>query len=307
MDISHLEAFIAVVDCGSFTVAARRLNLTQSAISQKIAALESKFGAALFIRTSRGVRISYSGEKIMPLVIEISRSWNKLISLTKTTKPMEGRLLIAASGPGHTLLWSKFYREFGMNYPDLRLDLHETSSTLDSLNQVQTGGVDIGLAVKPRKLGDFFYQTLGVQQAVLCAPKAHPLTRKKTVTKKKLAGERFILLNPSASIRWLADQFFRQGKFKPNIVLESNDLSLIRTMIEIGYGIGFLPNWCIQDAVDSQAIKPIKIAGKPMCQEFGIVSRHCSPSGAIKAFIDFCVQHRYLLPDITQGYKPYVQ
>ena len=302
MDLRQIEAFVVVATCGSFTGAARRLHLTQSAVSQKIASLESEVGEELFVRDSRGVHLSVKGERMLPAAQDVLLSWNTLLTQSSDTARVEGRLSVGASGLGSAYLWASLYREFGVAYPDVILDLRATSGTQDSLNAVRSGTLDIALSVLPKETDELTCHALGVQEAVLCVPRMHPLTRRKFVTQNDLRSERFILLQPSASIRWLTDIYFRRENFEPSVVLESNDVHLIKGMIQVGYGIGFLPDWSVQDSFRSRAMRRLTICGDPLTQEFGLVYRQHHPSRAARAFIDFAIEHQALLPETTKRF-----
>ncbi|WP_312419365.1 LysR family transcriptional regulator [Shinella sp.] len=296
MDLRQIEAFVAVASFGSFTSASRRLHLTQSAVSQKIKALEEEAGTPLFIRDRSGVRLSGTGESLLPVARGVLEAWSAFTTRLKNMDPVAGRLSVGASGASKVYLWAELYREFGLAYPTITLDLRATETTMDSIRAVDSGALDIVLAVIPKNRGDLNHHVLGVHEALLCVPPTHSLARQRVVTSRDLAQERFLMFEPGASIRWMADDYCKRELFEPKIVLESNDVHLIRTMIEVGYGIGFLPDWSVQGPLKSKTLRNVEIVGEPLKQHFGLVYRS-SPSPAANAFIEFAIAHRHMLPE----------
>jgi DNA-binding transcriptional LysR family regulator len=300
MDFRRVQIFVAAARSRSFTEAGKQLHLSQSAVSQQVRLLEEEIGESLFQRVNNSVRLSAAGERLLPLADEALRAWNAFSDQLRTREAIVGRLSIGASGAAKAYLWAAIYNEFGRRYPAVTLDLKTTESTQQSIARVKNGDLDIALAVATGGEGGVEVHPLGVHEAVLCVPPSHALASKRTVVPKDLEGERFLLFEKPVSIRWLSDDFFRHHDVNPLIVLESNDVHLIRSMIEVGYGIGFLPDWAIQRELKERRLHPLRVPGRSLRQQFGLVYNPHSLSPAARAFTDFCIQHRDLLPETAR-------
>lgn len=302
MDLRRIEIFTTAVSAGSFTAAARRLHLSQSAVSQQIKLLEEEIGEALFVRTHHQPKLTPRGERLLVSSQELLQTWGsfrELMSLGNAAP--SGKLTVGTSMAATSFLWFAIYREFGLAHPGVELDVRTVSATDASIADLRLGELDVGFAPLPLKLPGIEERVLGVQRAVLCASPQHPLTRKRHVTAAELGGQRFVLYEPSMSIRWLANQFFERERLEPKVGLVSNDTHLLKAMVEAGYGIGFLPDWGIQRELDERRLVALPLSGAPLRQSLGLIYRRGSVSRVARAFIDFCQSHTHLLPRIAQA------
>lgn len=296
MDLRRIQVFVTAATSKTFTEAGKRLHLSQSAVSQQIRLLEEEVGEQLFQRINQSVRLAAGGERLLPMAEEALASWAVFRDRVRAKELVSGRLAIGASGAAKAYLWAAIYNDFGRRYPAVTLDLKTTESTKDSISRAVAGELDIALAVPSGNEPSVEVRPLGVHEAILCAAPSHPLVRRSMITANSLASERFLLFEKTVSIRWLSDEFFKRSSLTPNIVLESNDVHLIRSMIEVGYGIGFLPDWAIQRELKEKRLRAIKLPGRPLRQKFGLIYNPHSLSSAARAFIDFCQSHKHLLP-----------
>ena len=296
MDLRRIQVFSAAAEAGSFTQAAARLHLSQSAVSQQIKLLEAEVGETLFHRGKQGLKLSPAGERVLLAANELISAWDTFLQRAQQRDAIVGRLVIGASGAATVHLWSAIYNAFGREYPGITLDLKTTESTEESISQALSGELDIALAVTPRKPSRVEMRVLGVHEALLCVPPSHPLASRRSIKSGDLKSEQFLLFERPISIRWLAEEFFAREGLRPHVVLESNDTHLIRAMIEVGYGIGFLPDWSIQRELKDRRLRVIRTEGPPLIQKFGLVYNPRTLSNPSRAFIEFCQMHTHLLP-----------
>lgn len=299
MDLRRIQVFVTAAKSKTFTEAGKRLHLSQSAVSQHIRLLEEEIGVVLFQRSNQSVKLAAAGEQLLSMAEEALTAWNTFGDRVRRKESITGRLAIGASGAAKAYLWAAIYHDFGRRYPGVTLDLKATESTDDSISRAKSGDLDIALAVTTGNETGVEVRILGTHEAVLCTSISHPLGRRGSATRKELVAERFLLFEKSVSIRWLSDEFFQRISLVPNVVLESNDAHLIRSMIEVGYGIGFLPDWAIQRDLKEKRLRAIKLGGRPLQQQFGLVYNPHSLSPAARAFVEFCLQHKSLLPAIA--------
>jgi DNA-binding transcriptional LysR family regulator len=296
MDFRRIQIFAAAAEARSFTQAAGRLHLSQSAVSQQVKLLEAELGEVLFHRGKRAVRLSPAGERVLLAAHELISAWDTFLERAQQRDGIVGRLAVGASGAATVHLWSAIYNAFGREYPGITLDLKTTESTEESISQALSGDLDIALAVTPRKPTRVEMRVLGVHEALLCVPPSHPLANRRLVTAGDLKSERFLLFERPISIRWLAEEFFEREGVTPHVVLESNDAHLIRAMIEVGYGIGFLPDWSIQRELKERRLRVVRTDGPPLAQKFGLVFDPRTLTNVARAFIEFCQMLTHLLP-----------
>jgi DNA-binding transcriptional LysR family regulator len=259
--------------------------------------LEDELGEELFIRSPRCVKLTAAGKRLLPAAQDLQRTWMRFVDDAKPRqRQLEGRIAVGTSAAATAFLWAAFYRGFGLDHPAVEMDLRTMAATQASIDGVQSGELDVAFVPLPLNLPGIDECVLGLQQALLCASPAHPLVGVARVTAEQLDGERFVIYENSMSIRWLADQFFKRERLRPKIVMESNDTHLLKAMVEVGYGIGFLPDWSIEREVAEGRLAVLPIAGKPLQQKLGVISRRRGSSKAGQAFVDYCKAHTHLLP-----------
>lgn len=304
MDLRRIEIFAAAAAAGNFTVAADRLHLSQSAVSQQIRILEEEIGEALFVRGHRRVKLTHRGEALLPAARDLLAGWSHFQEAANIAEgQLKGRIVVGTSAAAAAYLWAAMYRDFGLSHPNVEMDLRSVAATDASLECIQSGELDFAFVPLPVKLRGTEVLMLGVQEALLCAVRGHALAGKKIVTGGELTGQRFILYERSMAIRWLADEFFRTQHCKPKIVVESNDTHLIKVMIEYGYGIGFLPDWSVQEEIAERRIVVLRTGHVRFRQNMGLIFRPRGLSKVGKAFVEFCKSHAHLVPKLHTQHR----
>lgn len=302
--LHRVRVFVAAATAGSFTVAARNLHLSQSAVSQQISLLEGEIGEPLFIRINRRVRLSQTGERLLPSAQSLLNSWSNFnAEATSDNKEIKGPLTVGTSAAATTYLWSAIYCAFSLQYPGVEMDIKTLPDTRSSIRQVLTGDLDAAFTPLPLDMPGVESFELGAQEALLCASVSHHLANRSAVERLQLMTERFILFEKTISLRWLTDRFFARERLNPTIVLESNDTHLIRAMLEGGYGIGFLPDWSIQRELKEGRLRILQIRGAPLRQKLGLIFRKRSLSPPVRVFIEFCKANRDLLPETARDHS----
>lgn len=302
MDLRQIEAFLTAASTRNFTRAAAQLHRSQSAVSQQIRLLEEEIGEPLFIRTNRRVALSRAGKDLLPVAQEMLRCRSLLLERRKSG-PLEvaGRLTVGTSAAATAYLWARMYRAFAQEHPRIEMDIRTMQRTQDTIDNVLSGELDLGFTPLPLSKPGLESEPLGYQEAVLAVPAQHPLGRRRLVRGRDLEGEGFILYEPRISFRWLSDEFFRREGIAPKVILESNDTHLIKAMVEVGFGVAFLPNWSLERETKEGRLQVVHLAGARLLQEFGLTFRKRGLSSAARTFVEFCKAHRHLLPKAAQA------
>lgn len=151
-DPKLLEAFVAIVDAGSFTAAAHRLNSTQSTVSQQIARLEGLTGTALLDRSARPVRLTPAGERLVGYARRILALQSEAAALL--ADPSGSRTLkVGLPDDLMTATMSQGFAQFATRYREIRLDV-TTGLSRDLSRQFQAGEFDVVIVKEPRAQPD---------------------------------------------------------------------------------------------------------------------------------------------------------
>jgi DNA-binding transcriptional LysR family regulator len=300
MNLDRVRTFAAVAQTGSFSEAARRLKISQSAVSQQIRSLENELRQTLFARDRRTVGLTPAGNRLLVASQDVLHAWNEFLDKTQPSgRDISGPLSIGTSASATAYLWAPVYRAFSLRHPRVEMDIRSMAATQDSIDAVLSGELDVAFAPLPLTAPRLETRLLGVQRALISVSSDHPLVKKRKLRREDFLGEQFILYKSSMAFRWLTDAFFEREHFQPLVALETNDTHFIRAMVEVGCGIGFLPDWSLIG--DRHKRVRVLSYGAPLVQELGLAYRRSSVSRAAKCFIDFCVAHRELIPNSAKA------
>ena len=247
MDWDKLRVFHAVADAGSFTHAGETLNLSQSAVSRQISALEDALQVSLFHRHARGLILTEQGETLNRTVREVfAKLAMTEAQLTESKEKPAGRLKVTTTfGFGASWLAPRLHG-FLAAYPDVSVTLLLDDGDLD----LSMREADVAIRMHAPRQPDLVQRQL-MQISWLVVASPDYLQRHGTPTRaEELDGHQLILFGdyrpPVPDINWLAQagQVAGQAAAPPRrALLEVNSLHAMALAIRSGLGIGALPDW----------------------------------------------------------------
>jgi DNA-binding transcriptional LysR family regulator len=247
MDWDKLRVFHAVAEAGSFTHAGETLNLSQSAVSRQISALEDNLQVPLFHRHARGLILTEQGESLNRTVREVFAKLAMTEALlTESKEKPAGRIKVTTTvGFGSTWLAPRL-AAFLAAYPDVTMTLLLDDTDLD----LAMREADVAIRMHAPKQPDLVQRHLmQLQWVVVASPeylKAHGTPQRP----EELDDHKIILFGdyrpPVADINWLAEAGRRSGSPR-RALLEVNSLHAMALAIRSGMGIGVLPDWMTDD------------------------------------------------------------
>lgn len=283
MDIASLQAFLAVADSGSFSLAGAQLHLSQPAVSKRIATLETTLDVRLFDRIGRQVLLTEAGQTLLPrarsIVAELADCRR---ALSKLAGQVSGALTIATSHHIGLHRLPTVLRTFAAHFPQVQLELRFTDSEL-ACTQVVRGEVELGIVTLPPQPQEPL-QCISIWPdplAVLVNP-THPLAQIEIVTAKLLSQYPAILPGEITFTRRIVDKFFQTQAVEPQIAFATNYLETIKMMVAVGLGWSVLPRTMIDDDVHELAV-----TGWSEERTLGVVMHsHHTRSNAAQALLD---------------------
>lgn len=247
MDWDKLRVFHAVAEAGSFTHAGDTLNLSQSAVSRQISALEENLQVPLFHRHARGLILTEQGESLNRTVREVFAKLAMTEALlTESKEKPAGRLKVTTTvGFGTTWLAPRL-KDFLESYPEITMSLLLDDSELD----LAMREADVAIRMHAPKQPDLVQRHLFQIQWVTVASTDYVAKHGKPERAEDLDQHRLILFGeyepPVPDINWLAEAGKRPGSPR-RALLEVNSLHAMATAIKSGLGVGALPNWMTEE------------------------------------------------------------
>src|SRR5688572_2102455 len=239
MEIRQLKAFLAIAEAKTFTAGARRVNVTQAAISMQIRQLEEEVGLQLFTRTPRRVILTEAGEHLLERARKILREHDSaLAEIAEVAGAEYGRLRIgSASGTFAMNQLPSIMHGLKKKYPNAELSVRSgTSQRL--VDRIMHGEVDTAFVSLPVDNTNISTESLFSDEIVAIAHPKHPLAREKYISAATLAGEDLILGERGGNTRRMIDEFFQAANVRPNIAMELSRQEAITKMVQEGLGVG---------------------------------------------------------------------
>src|ERR671928_1032460 len=211
MELSQLRTFREVAEALSFTRAAQKLNMTQSAVSHQIKALERELGEPLFIRAKRGVRLSDAGKLALEYAERILEEADALRErIAGNDREPRGHVRAAAATQAFVHLFARLFESFMREHEGIELSFRTTVSTEQTVADILHGAADVGFASMPvyspaLQVTELFEDELGV----VVGPR-HRIARARAADIAELQRQRIILFEQGASIRRATDAFFKR-------------------------------------------------------------------------------------------------
>jgi DNA-binding transcriptional LysR family regulator len=302
MEIAQLRTFRTIAETLNFTRAAERLDLTQSAVSHQIKALETELGEPLFIRAKGGVRLSDAGKAALRHAESVLDSVDALRShVAGKERSPTGRVRAAAATQAFVHLFVPLFESFMRSHPGVEVSFRTTVSTDQTLVDLMNGAADVGFASVPVYSPTLQATELFEDELLVVVGHAHPLASRSQVTVDEIRAERLILFERGASIRRATDDFFNKVGITPELALESNDTYFIKLMVERGIGISLLPAWAVRDEVAWGWLARLEIEGHRLRRSVAMVARGRFQASATRAFLEFVLARRDDLQRMARG------
>jgi DNA-binding transcriptional LysR family regulator len=246
LTLKQVRAFLAVAQWGSFTAAASRLHLTQSAVSVLINELEGVFGLRLFDRTTRRVQLTDAGREFQPVAQKVLAELEGAVSSSRELAAQKrGRVAIAATPLMSSLLLPGAIARYAQLQPGVRIVLHDVLAG-QIQPKVRDGEVDFGIGTFERSGRELVAQPLTNDTLVLACSAGHPLAARRQVAWRELAGHPFIALTRDNSVGQLINESLGGAGVDVQPAYEVAHLWTVVGMVDAGLGVAVLPSYANQ-------------------------------------------------------------
>ena len=249
MHIETLKVFCDLVDLQSFSLAAERNFITQSAVSQQIRTLEEKFKRRLLerVRGRREVRLTPAGEVFYRESKNVLDCYD---ALNENMRGLVGKI-------GGTVKVATIYsiglhefppkvREFMSKFPSVKIDL-EYSRTTRVVRDVLNGLVELGVVAFPEPRRGLTIVPMQSDRLVLICPLDHEFAKRKEVKAKDLKGRDFVLFERDIPTRKAIDKILKTNGVEVHKVAEFDNIETIKRAVEVGFGMAIVPYPSVED------------------------------------------------------------
>ena len=268
-----LITLLALVEAGSYTQAARSLNLTQPAVSHHIRQLEEELGVRIFARRSRALKLTPAGRILLKYARQASALYTGLLQDLEAQRAGVAHVVVGITPSVEETLAPWVMASYCASHPDSRITIFSDSP--DSLClRLRTHELDMAIAEGPVSAEGLVSVHLDTDRLCLVASPEHPLAKAGGATLAGLKKERLILRTPQAEARRLLDDSLARrsdsiGNF--HVILETDSLGTIRELVASGLGVSILPLSACREALRSGVLTEVPIRDFHLAREICIL------------------------------------
>jgi DNA-binding transcriptional LysR family regulator len=272
LDSRQLHAFSALARRGSFTLAAKDLFLTQSAVSHAIKALEDDLGTRLLDRVGRRVLLTQAGEQFLRHTEKILREMEAArAGLETLTKWGHGRLRVGASTTACQHILPTVLREFRQSYPKCVIRI-EPGDHGQQLELLRGGHIDLAIVLEPpAPVGSelVFVPLFQDELRFLVAP-LHPWAMLGRVPREAIESETLVLYNKASQTFRLVAEYFREEKISLSNYIELGSMEAIKELVKIGLGAGVFAPWIARAELESGSLVSLPLGVRRLRRHWGV-------------------------------------
>ena len=269
MDLRQLEIIRAIADSGSFTAAGEKLHVSQSAISRQILLLEDELGEPVFHRIGRRIRITPAGESLLQLSHRVFQDLHDTVSsISDKRESLRGTMRLVGGMTVCLYAFPALLAEVRRIHPSLDLKI-TVGSAERSIAMLRSGAGDLGLLTLPVEAADLISVPVLEEELLLITYPAHPLAQKNEITGADLNKQSFILFETGSITRRLVEELFAREHIEAGIVMETENVEIIKAMVRHGLGISIIPWQAAAADVRNKQLFCSRIAGQALMRQTG--------------------------------------
>lgn len=287
MDIRQLECFVAVAEELHFRKAGERLGLSQSALSERISALEHALGARLFFRTTRQVSLTQAGAEFVQDAKRILADIEKSVSNVRHTADSDLRhIRVSGVDEAISMLLPKVLLAFRKTDPHVHVQVLEISSSEQHSQELIGHRTDVAFVRTPQEDDFITSELLHRQPVVVVLADTNPISGSASLSASDIVDQPIVGYPKHArpilhEALWSG---FRQIGAQPNIVCEIIDKSTLLQLVAHGLGIALAPAWVQNIAPPGVTFVPFEPCNNPI--ELYVASRKTGNSDTVERFLD---------------------
>ena len=269
MDLRQLEIIRAIADTGSFTAAGDKLHVSQSAIRRQILLLEDELGEPVFHRIGRRIRITPAGESLLQLSHRVFHDLQETVSgISDKRESLSGTMRLVGGMTVCLYVFPALLAEVRKLHPNLDLKV-TVGSAERSIAMLRSGAGDLGLITLPVEATDLVSVPVLEEELLLITYPTHPLAKKKSIVAADLDKQHFVLFETGSITRRLVEAFFTREEIDPEIIMETENVEIIKAMVRHGLGISIIPWQAAAADVRTRQLFCSRIAGHALVRQTG--------------------------------------
>lgn len=268
----QLRLFLALVESGSVSAAARAMHVTQPTASMQLKEVSQAVGLPLYDVIGKKVHLTEVGKELAATARAMVLGWHAFEQAVDQHKGLSrGKLRVSVVSTAKYFM-PRWIGSFCKKYPaiDVALEILNRDGVVQRLHD---NSDDLYIMSMPPTDMDLHDELLMPNPIVVIASTADPLAKKGRIALKALQEQRFILREPGSGTRMAADQYFRKKKFKPNVRLEWGSNEAVKESVAGGLGLGVISRHALHGMDKENGVRVIDVEGFPLPSAWHMVHR----------------------------------
>ncbi|MFT0858637.1 LysR family transcriptional regulator [Ancylobacter sp. G4_0304] len=285
--LKQLRAVAAVVETGTVTAAAKRLNVTPPAVTMQVQLLEEMLGVPLLERTGERFHPSAAGREVLAAVSRIEHALGDCSAALDAMKGLNaGRVTVGIVST------AKYFAPnalgaFARTHPGIEVALL-VGNREEMITALRGDVIDVAIMGRPPMDMTVEQHLLGPHPHVMIAPVDHPLLGRR-VSPLALAGMKFLVREPGSGTRGLMERFFQGAGIEPRIAMEIGSNETIKQAVMAGLGLSFISAHTVAAEIADGRLAILDVEGLPVVRQWYVVKRSAKrltpPAEAIAEFL----------------------
>lgn len=288
MTLRHLKIFATVCKENSISLAAKKLYISQPAVSNTIKELENYYGTPLFDRISKKIYLTETGKTVYQYALHITSLFDELEESIKKQNSETGSIKIGASITIGTHLIPEYIQKFSKQYPHVKL--YVTIDSSDVIEQmILNNELDFGLIEGFVHSSDIIsHEFIHDELIVICSPQ-NPLSCKDNLRISDLSEQNFLMREKNSGTRELAESILTLNDISLHPLWESSSTEAIINGVSKDIGISILPLQLTEEYIKQKKVLGLHLVNANLDRQYHIIyhkNKYLSPT--VLAFMQLC-------------------
>ena len=271
LDIRQLRAFVTLARTGSFTLTARELHLSQSAVSHSMKALEGDVGCRLLDKLGKKAVLTQAGEQLLvratTIIAEMAAARAELGRLGKWG---QSRLRLGASTTACQHILPGVLREFKDSFPNCTISI-EPGDTPEMIEALHAHKIDLAVNLEPKRGEPLDFRALFTDELHFILSAQHPWARAGRVNREEIARQDYILYKRKSYTSAMIEAYFREDDIVLFSQLDMGNMEAIKELVKAGLGVSILAPWTAKAEIENGSLVALPLGKRKLRRRWGVL------------------------------------
>jgi DNA-binding transcriptional LysR family regulator len=289
LDSRQLRAFAILAETGSFSETARRLNLTQSAISHSIRALEGDVGCRVLDRLGKTAVLTEAGEALLARTGRIlAEMADARAELARLGKWGQTRLRLGASTTATQHILPRVLEELGRKFPKCAIAI-EPGDTPEMIEALRAHKIDLAVNLEPKRGEPLDFRPLFTDELQFIVSPSHPWAIAGRVTREEIPRQNYILYKRKSYTSAMIEKYFREDDIVLFSQLDMGNMEAIKGLVKLGLGVSILAPWTAREELKAGSLVSLPLGKRKLRRRWGILHWRARRMSMVEeTFIGLC-------------------